>query len=174
LKNSNEKGAAFERLVCEKLSLWQSSMRRRDLFWRSAMSGGRATLATRRGNASEFAGSGGDVTAIDPEGEPFIKLFIVECKTWKDLGLARIVYGKEKTDLLKAWEKVRAEDPLRIPLLIAKQNRQPILVMTDIAGSEKIVTVNPLIRVCAEFPEYDMTVFKFEDILLLDPEEMVK
>ena len=42
-----EKGSSFERLVCKRMSMWLSKGERDDLFWRSAMSGGRATVQLR-------------------------------------------------------------------------------------------------------------------------------
>jgi len=39
------KGASFERDICRRLSLWVSAGKQEDVFWRSAMSGGRSTVA---------------------------------------------------------------------------------------------------------------------------------
>ena len=44
-----QKGGEYERTVCKKLSLWVSNGTRDDIFWRSAMSGGRATLQRKKG-----------------------------------------------------------------------------------------------------------------------------
>src|SRR5215216_6431446 len=41
------KGPQWEREVCRALSLWVTNGERVDVFWRSAMSGGRATVHNR-------------------------------------------------------------------------------------------------------------------------------
>lgn len=72
------KGASFERQICKRLSLWWTYDSRDDIFWRSSQSGGRATIRARQGKRT--AGSYGDITALDPLGEPFMQLFTVELK----------------------------------------------------------------------------------------------
>ena len=64
---SKQKGAEFERKICKQLSRWIDS-NREDLFWRSAMSGGRATLKSNKG---EVSGQAGDITSIDKIGQWF-------------------------------------------------------------------------------------------------------
>lgn len=73
-----KKGSAFEREICKKLSLWWSEGDRDDIFWRSSQSGGRATLRARKGQSTY--GSYGDIAAIDPIGEPLLKVFTIELK----------------------------------------------------------------------------------------------
>jgi hypothetical protein len=118
------KGSAFERLVCERLSRWMSRGLRDDLLWRSAMSGGRATVKAKKGmrNVSQV----GDISAIDPQGEHLTGTFCIECKTYKDLHLDQLyVTTQYSTDgLSKFWRKhcavsLRAN---RLPMLVAKQN----------------------------------------------------
>lgn len=52
--------------------------KRSDIFWRSSQSGGRATQRTKKGVRTY--GSYGDIAAIDPIGEPLLKLFTIELK----------------------------------------------------------------------------------------------
>lgn len=72
------KGGDFEREICKKLSAWWTYDDRDDVFWRSSQSGGRATVRFRKGKRT--AGSYGDITALDPIGEPLMKLFTIELK----------------------------------------------------------------------------------------------
>lgn len=76
------KGSSFERAICKQLSIWWTKALegkgRDDVFWRSSQSGGRATLRARKGLRT--AGSYGDITAVDPIGEPLLKLFTIELK----------------------------------------------------------------------------------------------
>lgn len=72
------KGSEFERQICKRLSLWWTDDERDDVFWRSSQSGGRATLRSRKGIRT--AGSYGDITALDPIGEPLMKMFTIELK----------------------------------------------------------------------------------------------
>lgn len=84
------KGAAFEREICKKLSSWWTYDDRDDVFWRSSQSGGRATVRFRKGKST--AGSYGDICALDPIGEPLLKIFTIELK--------RGEYVKHPGDLL--------------------------------------------------------------------------
>lgn len=72
------KGSAFERDICKQLSRWWTGGKRDDVFWRSSQSGGRATQRMKSGKRTY--GSYGDITAVDPIGEPLLKLFTIELK----------------------------------------------------------------------------------------------
>lgn len=84
------KGADYEREICKRLSRWWTYDSRDDVFWRSSQSGGRATVRFRKGQTT--AGSYGDICALDPIGEPLLKVFTVELK--------RGEYVKHPGDLL--------------------------------------------------------------------------
>lgn len=127
------KGSAFERTVCKRLSLWLSKGERDDLFWRSAMSGGRATLRLRQDLAriQINKAQAGDITAINQQAYDFIEGLFIEAKHYANLGLARGFICH--TGLLwKFWEKACADADrhAKMPVLIAKQNLYPIVVIT--------------------------------------------
>jgi len=126
---SKQKGAAFERWVCQQLSLWVSHGKRRDLFWRSAMSGGRATLGARKGQKHRT--QCGDISAISPEGAALTTVFMVECKCYRSLDLHKMVYGKGR--LVKMWRALMEESAKfnRDPMLIFKENGRPPMVVVD-------------------------------------------
>lgn len=131
---SSAKGAQFERSVCVAFSLWISSGKREDLYWRTAMSGGRATLAIKGGkmNKSQL----GDICAVDPEGALLIEHFVVECKSLKKLDLATGLVNK-KGLLCGYWHdlcrRCRGQGE-RQPLMIAKENGTPPLLLTTRLG----------------------------------------
>lgn len=76
------KGGEFEREFAKKLSLWWSEGDSDAIFWRTSNSGGRATTRGKQGKATHR--QHGDITATDPSGDPFIKLFTIECKRGYD------------------------------------------------------------------------------------------
>lgn len=127
------KGAQFERQVCKELSLWITNGEREDIFWRSAMSGGKAT---RMKAAGKIASSmSGDIIATNSIGELLLKDFMVECKFYKNLNLNGLLLDLE-TGINGFWKVALREAKAhgKIPLLIAKQNQFPVLVLTTNAG----------------------------------------
>lgn len=122
------KGSAFEREICVKLSKWITNGEKIDCLWRSAMSGGRATV--KRGQVRQA----GDITAVAPEGHALTDKFFVECKAYKHLTMDCLVTGKGT--LLDFWKvSVReAESHRKLPMLIFKRNHWPIVVCVTFAG----------------------------------------
>jgi hypothetical protein len=125
------KGASFERELCKRLSLWVSGGLREDLFWRSAMSGGRSTVAAKKGKS--LGSQAGDISAVDAMGQPFVDTFFVEAKFYKKLDVLSFFFGRG--ELAKFWRTAKKESARydKQPLLIAKQNGfPPMAVMTDL------------------------------------------
>lgn len=125
---SKQKGASFERLICEKLSRWIEPQSDRSFFWRSAMSGGRATVRRYAGKRTDD--QAGDICSIAPEGTAFMRCFSVECKHVKDLNITSgVIMGK--AELATFWRQVSrdASHADKKPLLIAQQNRYPALAL---------------------------------------------
>lgn len=120
-KGSKAKGSSFERQVCKDLSRWLSRGMREDLFWRSAMSGGRATVRMKRGGKA--ASQLGDITAIDTQGQRLTDRFVIECKSYKDLQWPQAMMGKTSR-VIEFWERLvkDAAAANRLPMLIARQN----------------------------------------------------
>ena len=127
------KGSAFEREVCRRLSLWLSQGQRDDLLWRSAMSGGRATVQFRQGKMNLT--QSGDVSAVGQGAFEFCERVFTECKYYRALQIDRgIICGTGS--LVKFWEKA-VEEAFKYnkqPLLIAKQNLYPPLAIVKIAA----------------------------------------
>lgn len=120
---SKQKGAQFEREVCKALSLWVTNGRRGDVFWRAAMSGGRATMFSDVRQC-------GDICAVAPEGAAFCDMFFAENKHYKDLQITSwLLTGKGH--LAQFWEETWDQAGIhhRRPLLIFRQNAFPIMFL---------------------------------------------
>jgi hypothetical protein len=123
------KGGAFEREMCKIISLWITNGEKEDCLWRSAMSGGRATVAHRKGKNIRQEG---DLTAVAPEGHRFTDHYYSECKHVKDLALMSFLF-KHKGILAKFWRKVQEEANRnkKMPVIFARQNGWPVLVIAS-------------------------------------------
>jgi len=126
---SKQKGAQFERDVCRILSLWVSKGKKKNLFWRSAMSGGRATLHLKRGETNKE--QCGDIVAIHPDGVILTDTFYIECKFRADFNFRNILKIGEGHVLATYWKNVRAEAKKyrKMPMCIFKENRFPAIVL---------------------------------------------
>jgi hypothetical protein len=149
---SKAKGSLFERKVCVALSLWVTANARKDVFWRSAMSGGRATV---RGLDVRQAG---DVCAVAPEGHVFCQRYYVECKHLKSLDFHCLLKGtgmlhKHFADTAKKAIKRRLT-----PLLIARQNGTPIIL-----ASYEYFKLTPRLTVTHGGDEF--YIYRFDDVV---------
>lgn len=154
--NSKAKGSQFEREVCKALSLWVTHGQREDVFWRSAMSGGRATVAHKKGQSNRQAG---DICAVAPEGHALLANFYIECKHVKSLDLDSF-FVKNTGALAKFWEVAYRGASLsgaRTPMIVAKQNGWPILVFSLIPSTTRLMAGR------------GVEVFFFTDMLREDP-----
>lgn len=136
--HSKQKGAAFERAMAQRLSLWISEAKSKDLLWRSAMSGGRYTMH-RRTDGLGAENSAGDISAQHPDGFLFLELFTVECKFYADLKMVLPIFGslgQWPTIWYKPLEEARSVG--KEPFVIAKQNRQDPLLLTTKRGLEML------------------------------------
>lgn len=130
-----EKGGSFERLVATQLSKWVSHGKRDDLYWRSAMSGGRATVAKKKGTDIRQTG---DICSVSPEGHILTNIYFIECKFYKNLDIANFFLERRGT-LWGFWEQAckQAINHGLKPMLIAKENRRkPLLLCYGLEFSE--------------------------------------
>lgn len=154
MTNGKQKGSSFERSVCVDLSKWITNGEKIDCLWRSAMSGGRATV--QKGKVRQ----GGDITAIAPEGHILTDKLYIECKSYKELNINCFIKGKGT--LISFWE-VAVKDATKydkIPSLIFKQNSWPTMFATSSAGIQ-LLLIQPSI---SYFP-YDMHLLRFDNLL---------
>jgi hypothetical protein len=162
--NSKAKGGKFERDICKALSHWVSNHKRDDLFWRSAMSGGRSTVAAKSGK--KLNAQCGDITSVDPMGNSLTDWCYFECKHLRKCSLDDLVkrnYGKGS--LLAIWHKTRHEALRyddRNPVLIFRQNLWPTVLCTDGTGIDFFDAED---LVFAAAPPHHMYFVRFDDLM---------
>lgn len=159
------KGAEFERSICKLLSLWITDKKRKDVFWRSAMSGGRATVARKRG---EMLRQSGDITSVAPEGHALTDKLYFELKFYRDLDL-RNFFVKQKGTLARFWLKTLREAASyeKDPILIVKQDRVPTLLLTRASVLDPHVIDTPSSRSTVNFVNSVCIVYHLDDILCM-------
>lgn len=152
------KGSAFERQVCKDLSLWLSNGKRTDVLWRSAMSGGRATVS--HGKVRQC----GDICAVAPEGHKFCDLWFVECKFVKRLALDQFIM-KGTGPLMSFWRKAtqQADKHRKSAMLIARQNGWPTIIITREALLRSLTT--PVAGGYSHALGMSWEVYKFDELL---------
>lgn len=94
------------------------------------MSGGRATLRQRAGEANRT--QVGDIGAIDALGEKLLLRYaIIECKFHRNMDFVLAV-TRQRGRLWRWWniERAKAEVAAREPILIARENHTPPLLIT--------------------------------------------
>ena len=164
-----QKGAQFERDICKRLSLWVTEGERDDIFWRSAMSGGRATIKHKQGEKA--TAHSGDISSTHWLGSFLTEAFSLECKTYADLGFTSSV-TKRKGNIISFWDQTirDAEVNGKLPMLIAKQLRQPIVLVIGEAGRKllKLSKIPMLIPLGHLYPP------SLERMDLYDFEEFIK
>ena len=168
-RNNSGKGSAFERRICNSLSLWVSDFSRKDIFWRSAMSGGRTTVHKKKGVI--LRAQAGDINAVHEMGFFLTNLFMMECKHYKDLGWLAALYGKNKV-VVEFWLKLQSESNEfeKSPMLIAKQNNKADLVCFDRIGAS--ICINNKIEPLFIIPRIGMQAYLLRDLLLLPFDEI--
>jgi hypothetical protein len=139
---SNDKGGIFERIICRKLSLLVSDNQRDDIYWRSAMSGGRARIQLNKGTVNET--QAGDVSAIDELGYWLIRDYIIELKHYASLEISSGLLCNTGT-LYRFWIKLLKDSKLfdKKPLLIARENYKPIILLSSIGKAP--CTLKPIL-----------------------------
>lgn len=125
--NGKHKGSSYERAICKQLSLWVTNGGNADIFWRSSLSGGRATVAHRKGQTVRQAG---DICAVSPEGHQLCDAFFLECKHYRNLDFGNFFIRGAGT-LSKFWRVAcrEAKRHDKAPMMIARQNRYPDVLM---------------------------------------------
>lgn len=127
------KGSEFERRLCKTLSLWWSHGERDDLYWRSSMSGGRATFRARKNKTT--AGHYGDITSTDALGSELTSLCVIEAKCGYNHASVGDMLEVSKKNAKPMWEQwlcqVLKENELakrRAWMLITKRNQRETVI----------------------------------------------
>lgn len=164
-----QKGAQFERDVCEALSRWIDPGGTDTHYWRSAMSGGRATVRGRIGKKTESQSS--DLSAITEKGMLLLKKFSIECKFVADLELVTAMVSA-RGKMAGFWEQVLndARDHRKAPMMVAKQNMWPAFVFMRSIDADVLFGVKAMTRhlerarFCA-FAGAPVSMMSFDDML---------
>jgi len=137
----SKKGASFERKIAVELSLWWTNGANEDVFWRTAGSGGRATVRGKSNKLTRY--SSGDITFTHEDGVPFIDYFLIELKrgysqVWDILTF--IDSNKEQT-IVQWVEKAKQEvkrDFRQTWMLIFQRDRKQICVLMEYATLKQL------------------------------------
>lgn len=155
-----QKGSQFEREVCKRLSFWITHGKREDCFWRSAMSGGRATV-----HGTDVRQCG-DIASVTPEGHILTNTWYVECKFVRNLRLHGLFDNRESRDSLLGYWIHASADAVRfekLPMLIAKENAGPILMCVPYPNkglrAGRLLSVN--------IPRWDISIYLFDEVLAI-------
>jgi hypothetical protein len=129
--------------------------KRDDVFWRSSMSGGRATLQLKQEIINRA--QSGDMMAVAPEGYALCAQCLFEYKHYADLNIPQGLL-KGTGFLAKFWQDTRrtATRYGKTPVLIAKQNFLPAIVLCPISFS--LFPISPIITL----HEWQAEVYPFE------------
>lgn len=134
-KRCQGKGSQFERDIARTLSKWWTKGERDDVFWRSAMSGGMATVRAKKGKST--VNQIGDLVAVDPVGAPLLQAFVIELKRgYKAWSVQDLLDNPRPSSsvLHDFLEQVKREcETAGIPdfLLICKRDRRNTIVISN-------------------------------------------
>lgn len=165
--NNSAKGARYERTMCVRLSLWVTNLLRQDVFWRSAMSGGRATRF-RKAHKGDLAAHAGDIVCNRPEGMHFRDIFCADMKFRNDFNIERVAYGHDG-HITGDWVKLceEAKNHKLIPILFCKRTRRGEFVVTTAEGL-KILQSGGSLEPRMHLPQIDAWIVSQREMLLLD------
>ncbi|MGH9608035.1 MAG: putative PDDEXK endonuclease [Bryobacteraceae bacterium] len=160
---SHVKGGSFERKIAGDLSDWLTFGASNRVLWRNPNSGAMA----HRLSSEQSHWVGGDIGVLDrdcAQAVEYVRLFHTELKHWRCLEWHRFI--QHEGMLWQTWvkTKVLAEQEGRLPLVIARQNRQPDMLLMRAELSQAL----------AMFPEVitfwnKVAVCSFADLLRTDP-----
>lgn len=135
------KGGQFERDFSTQLSLWWTKGQNDSVFWRTSNSGGRATVRQQKGKFTY--GQFGDITSIDPIGEPLVRYMIFELKRgYPKADITRLIDKpkKAKEEIYEEWirKSMKNAKQSNCPswCIVHKKDRREatITLPSDIAG----------------------------------------
>ena len=151
----SKKGGNYEREICKDLSLWLSSdtndKSNDDHFWRSAGSGARATVRSRKGKST--SGHAGDISPISQLGKKFISKIAMEIKRGYNKAQNVVIgdlfdHPQLKTQTLLEWVK-QAKNSQKISkarhwMIIHKRDYREPIVYCDLELMNWIVSMYQL------------------------------
>lgn len=177
------KGGQFERDFSRSLSLWWTNGERDDIFWRTAGSGARATVRTKKGKTT--AGQYGDITATDPDGKILIDKILFELKNgYPDAEIEKLInYGKKSqgTDLYSKWiekceKSCKASGIPGWAIVHKRSGREPLVTMNlytfmAISTSKRFVNFNSTM-IITHVEKTMYYTFRLDDILKIKSDQV--
>lgn len=132
--NSKAKGSSFEREICSYLTNWLTGQTKEKYFWRTAASGGIATITQCNNHLA------GDITSIKPESKFFTDLFVIECKVGYRTACFYKLLNGAKDPVRDFWKQVVGDSDKsgKYPLLIFKRTGLKPLVGFPVAFASDI------------------------------------
>ena len=177
--NQKSKGSGFEREISKKLSLFLSEGKQDDLFWRTQNSGGRFTVRNKKN--IDTHNQSGDISSTNPSSDWFSEKVSIECKHYKNINLWSMLTGA-KSGVLGFWNQCvgDGEKSNKSPILIARQNYKPVLMIVDsmqlISGLYEL-GLQPKLIICKNEEinlKLNMFVYLFEEFLEIDSSQLKK
>ena len=172
------KGSSFERQFCKKISLWWTKGERDDIFWRTSISGGRATVRAKQGKTTK--GQYGDVAATDPLGVPLTELCVIELKCgYGKSSVGDYMDGTSKS-MIERWVEQVNEDAKKgdIPFwfLVTKRDRKKVLISMPFLLVDKLlgeVRTEP-VEMVHYWKDIVFSTFRLDDFLVVVSSEDIK
>lgn len=178
----SSKGASFERDISRQLSLWWTHGERDDVFWRSSMSGGRATVRAKKGQKTAY--QNGDITATDPIGSQLIENVVIELKRgysrWCVLDL--VDSPKPEKSTLAAFlgqveEECKNASVSSFMLICKRDGRRPVVLfpmgMITLEAHMALGQTN-MLSVYASSIKNTITCVTLDKFLAIPPEEILE
>jgi len=178
----SSKGASFERDISRQLSLWWTHGERDDVFWRSSMSGGRATVRAKKGQKTAY--QNGDITATDPIGSPLIENVAIELKRgYKKWGVLDLLDSTkpEKSTLAGFLSQVEEEcknaGVSSFMLICKRDGRKPVVIFP--AGMIELDTylglgAGDMLSIYYSPNKSALTCIALDKFLTISPEEILE
>jgi hypothetical protein len=159
------KGLSAERRIAYRFSEWLGAAKGEPWLWRSIASGALATTSSKSGDYTK-KGAAGDLMAVNEKASLFIETFYVEIKSVKDLQLESLLLAR-KGFLYKVWKDTQEKSLQysRVPVVVAKQNRYPEVLVTDASGVKKFGVHRMSKREAVIVPDLNFFLFQFEAVL---------
>lgn len=130
-----KKGRSFEKEIAIELSKWMTEGKRDDIFYTSSGSGSRFTARQKQGK--DTANSCGDISLLDPIGQPLLDFFSIEIKRGysNELDLLSLVDSNNKNHKIIEWvtkaQKEVKEAGRQTFLIIIKRDHKNKVVVAD-------------------------------------------
>lgn len=105
----------------------------------------------------------GDIVAVHPMGHALTNRFFIETKHYRDLQIDSF-FLKQTGNLWKFWQKAckQAKSHKLIPLMIAKQNSMPTILLVNGIALTEIATYCDCVRIRGGNPP---NVYLFDEVL---------